>query len=159
MIGTDCTGSCRFNYHTITTSPKVSYRLVRYFFVVDCLSLNIISIKQCFLTVELHYVLVNVLVKKKSSFIGCTSNSNVTYTDEDIAKMVLELKKNLTIDYKSTSAYYRSKNSARDDRKSSSYVGTVWMVALCTVMGIIILSDCVGLTRHMRNYNSMFRQN
>ena len=83
----------------------------------------------------------------------------MTYTDEDIAKIVLELKKNLTIDYKSTSAYYRSKNSARDDRKSSSYVGTVWMVALCTVMGIFILSDCVVLTRHMRNYNSIFRQN
>jgi len=83
----------------------------------------------------------------------------VTYTDEDIAQMVLELVKNLTINYKSTSAYYRSKNSARDDRKSSSYIATAWMVALCTVMGIFILPDCVGLTRHMRNYNSIFRQN
>ncbi len=30
VIGTDCIGSCKFNYHTITTAPEAEYMLFVY---------------------------------------------------------------------------------------------------------------------------------
>lgn len=94
----------------------------------------------------------------------CTTNlstkwnflENLTLTREELEVYLedelTELRRNLTIDAKETSAFKNTKISAPDSRPSSAAMGALGVVLMTVIFALIILSDCITFLRH-RSYN------
>lgn len=95
---------------------------------------------------------------------SCTTNlgakwnflENLTLTREELEVYLedelTELRRNLTIDAKETSAFKNTKISAPDSRPSSAAMGALGVVLMTVIFALIILSDCITFFRH-RSYN------
>lgn len=85
---------------------------------------------------------------------------NLTLTREELEvyleDRLKELRRNLTIDAKETSAFKNTKISASDSRPSSAAMGALGVVLMTVFFGLIILSDCITFFRH-KSYNTRQR--
>ena len=70
-------------------------------------------------------------------------------TREELQKTIEELKKELTIDKKSTSAYIRSITCARDNRKSVVAIGYSGVLVLCVPVVLIVGNDVFSVYIHI----------
>ncbi|VDI68235.1 receptor tyrosine kinase-like orphan receptor 1, partial [Mytilus galloprovincialis] len=82
-----------------------------------------------------------VVVKPHQCFCPCGIKK---LSEEELYTVIKELEKKLKVDKKTTSAYIRRHTSARDDRKSSSTIGTIGIVVVCLPVVLMTLSDCIG---------------
>jgi hypothetical protein len=107
----------------------------------------LISTKMFFYTVtrfsQLHnlrmYFIFPVAAAATSS--PCTSTSTVIYNITTLEQRVVELKRNLTLDTKNTSAYRRSLTCAEDSRQSSAYIGYLGIGLLSVTGGLFLCLD------------------
>ncbi|KAH3849967.1 hypothetical protein DPMN_092372 [Dreissena polymorpha] len=93
-----------------------------------------------------------------------TSTSTLTHwtstnvTIKEVEERAQEFVKNLTIDSKNTSAYFRSKTSAKDDRPSAMHMGLVGIVVVVVPMVLIILVDLKKIVLDIRSYDNLFKK-
>ncbi|XP_055998495.1 uncharacterized protein LOC125647442 [Ostrea edulis] len=72
---------------------------------------------------------------------SCTSTSTVIYNITTVEQKIVELKRNLTLDTKNTSAYRRSLTCAEDSRPSSAYIGYLGIGLLSVTGGLFLCLD------------------
>ena len=75
----------------------------------------------------------------------CKSSSNTNISDEEIGILIEQIKKNLLLERKLLSSHINTKNSAEDSRTSSKVMGTVGIIVLIFVFGIVVSSDAHSL--------------
>lgn len=86
------------------------------------------------------------LVSSKWDFLNglnLTKKELEVYLEEEIAN----LRGNLTIDPKGTSAFKNTKISAPDSRPSSAAVGALGIILLTVIFGLILISDVLSFFR------------
>lgn len=74
-------------------------------------------------------------------FCPCSSGGFQTFTDEELQQKIQEIIAELKIDPKETSVAKRKLISVPDSRPSAKAVGSVGVVILLTVVGLVILMD------------------
>ncbi|XP_061182332.1 uncharacterized protein LOC133190656 [Saccostrea echinata] len=77
------------------------------------------------------------------------------YTNEELAKVIEEMKKELFINVKQLSSNIRKKISVKDNRPSSQSIGSLGIVMITMVFAVIIVFDFMILKEHI----SMFLRN
>ena len=85
-----------------------------------------------------------------------TSVNNITI--KEIERVAEEIKKNLTVDTKTTSSYLRSKTSAHDPRESAKYMGLLGTLLVVVPMGVILLLDVKKIFTDIRTYENIFKK-
>ncbi|CAG2230487.1 unnamed protein product [Mytilus edulis] len=78
-------------------------------------------------------------------------------TLDAISKLKEDIKKELLVDRKSTTAYINSKTSAADPRPSSRAIGTVGVVFLTLCLSILLLLDMIQCEKYRQMFQSCFR--
>jgi hypothetical protein len=82
------------------------------------------------------------------------------YTSEQLAVVIEEMKKELTVQKESLSATIRKKISVMDNRPSAQSIGSFGIVILTFVLVLLIVSDSLTLKDHLimffRNLKSIF---
>lgn len=96
--------------------------------------------------------------RKKKTLIGYCSNSfiflvsfisaNSILLNQTIEEWIEDIKKELTVDKKATSAYTRSLISVYDARPSAVAIGGVGIGMLCLVGLILLLPDLINIFRY-----------
>ncbi|VDI02935.1 Hypothetical predicted protein [Mytilus galloprovincialis] len=72
---------------------------------------------------------------------SCDNITNTPLTNDELLQKIEQLRSELTVDTKKTSRYKRSLISTADDRSSSKCIGTISVVVLVIVIGVIVLMD------------------
>jgi len=85
-----------------------------------------------------------------------TSVNNITI--KEIEQVAEEIKKNLTVDSKTTSSYLRSKTSAHDPRESAKYMGLLGTLLVVVPMTVILLLDVKRIITDIRTYENIFKK-
>lgn len=70
-----------------------------------------------------------------------TDNSNIPQTSEELEEASAAIKRELTVDRKSTSAYIRKLKSVRDSRTSSMSTGMAGIALMTLAVGMIVVPD------------------
>ena len=73
------------------------------------------------------------------------TSSPMIYNLTTLQEKVIEMKKNLSVDIKNTSAYRRSLTCALDQRPSSAYVGYLGITILSLMGGLLLCADLSNL--------------
>ncbi|GFR85615.1 hypothetical protein ElyMa_000700700 [Elysia marginata] len=74
----------------------------------------------------------------------------VTMTTEELEEALEEITQHLTVETSSLSSVRRTKESAPDERASSTSMGYFSLVFICVFLGLLILSDCRKLYVDLR---------
>jgi len=103
------------------------------------------------------YVTVDRTVTNNVTYVNTvTSVKNITI--QEIERVAEEIKKNLTLDSKTTSSYLRSKTSAHDPRESAKYMGLLGTLLVVVPMGVILLLDVKRIVTDIRRYENIFKK-
>lgn len=110
---------------------------------------------------KLYYVIIEWrqnIISEKKTLIGYCSNSfiflvsfisaNSILLNQTIEEWIEDIKKELTVDKKATSAYTRSLISVYDARPSAVAIGGVGIGMLCLVGLILLLPDLINIFRY-----------
>lgn len=76
---------------------------------------------------------------------------NTEITTTVIEEKIKNMQKNLTVNKKVTSRYVRTLTSSPDKRRSAQNVGFVGVSIIATVVGVVVLSDCVNVIIALQN--------
>ena len=87
-----------------------------------------------------------------------TVTSVNSITIQEIERAAEEIRKNLTVDAKTTSSYIRSKTSAHDPRESVKYMGLLGTLLVVVPMTVILLMDVKRIVTDIRSYEHIFKK-
>ncbi|XP_078321391.1 uncharacterized protein LOC144621645 [Crassostrea virginica] len=73
--------------------------------------------------------------------------STIIYNFTRLQEKVIEIKKNLSVDIKNTSAYRRSLTCASDQRPSAAHVGYLGIAILSLTCGLLLCADLLNLCK------------
>nr|XP_011437195.2 uncharacterized protein LOC105335137 [Crassostrea gigas] len=86
-------------------------------------------------------------VSAPKPFNGWCQEITTTVIEEKIKNM----QKNLTVNKKVTSRYVRTLTSSPDKRRSAQNMGFLGVSIIATVVGVVVLSDCVNVIKALQN--------
>jgi len=105
-----------------------------------------------------EWVTVDRTIVNNVTFVNTVTSVNNIITIKEIEQVAEEIKKNLTVDAKTTSSYTRSKTSAHDLRVSAKYMGLLGTLLVVVPMGVILLMDVKRIFTDIRRYENIFRR-
>lgn len=69
--------------------------------------------------------------------------------NKTLEEWVNEVKKELTVNRKTTSAYTRTQISVYDERPSAVTIGVTGILLICTIALLLLLSDMIDLFKYL----------
>lgn len=76
--------------------------------------------------------------------------------NKTLEEWVNEVKKDLTVNRKTTSAYTRTQISVYEERPSAVTIGVTGILLICTIALLLLLSDMIDLFKYL--YHKMNRK-
>lgn len=76
--------------------------------------------------------------------------------NKTLEEWITEVKKELRVNRKTTSAYTRTQTSVYDERPSAVTIGVTGILLICTIALLLLLSDMIDLFKYL--YHKMNRK-